>query len=447
MEIETSGLERAWQKSKWMVKGLIVGFIALLLMIPMAYVKDLVREREERQKQVVSEISQKWAGQQNVIGPLIAVPFRVNDTLNKKVEMHTAYFLPDKLDIKAVVNPREKHRGIFKVMLYDAKISISGTFNELALEKLKISAQDVDWSKLYVMMSIADNKGLNKPVSFKVKDSVIELSQQTELGKDFLTANLQVDGPEDFKNINFTADVDLNGSRQLFFTPTGKTTTVNVNSTWRDPSFTGAILPQQSEIGKQGFNASWSSMSHTRSFPQQWYDDTYNMQHKFLSSPDDVIPASYLSSSSFGVDLFIPVNGYQKTWRTIKYAMLCILLTFAAFFLVETNSKSSAHPFQYGLIGLALILFYSLLLSFSEYTGFNIAYAIATVATVGLITWFVKQILPSGRSTTIISVVLILIYSYVFSLLNLQDYSLMLGSIGLFLTLAVIMYFSKKLHW
>ena len=131
----------------------------------------------------------------------------------------------------------------------------------------------------------------------------------------------------------------------------------------------------------------------------------------------------------------------------MKYALLCILLTFAAFFLIETTHKKSVHPFQYGLVGLALILFYTLLLSFSEYTGFNTAYVIASVATIGLIAWFVKSILQSAKATTILSVVLVLVYSYVFSLLQLQDYSLLLGSIGLFLTLAVVMYFSKKLQW
>ena len=137
----------------------------------------------------------------------------------------------------------------------------------------------------------------------------------------------------------------------------------------------------------------------------------------------------------------------KKTLRTIKYALLCILLTFVAFFLIETANKKSAHPFQYGLIGLALILFYTLLLSISEYTGFNTAYLIASVATIGLIAWFVKSILDSGKATTLLSVVLVLIYSYVFSLLQLQDYSLLLGSIGLFLTLAVVMKFSKKMQW
>jgi inner membrane protein len=133
--------------------------------------------------------------------------------------------------------------------------------------------------------------------------------------------------------------------------------------------------------------------------------------------------------------------------RTVKYAILCILLTFAAFFLIETVHKKSAHPFQYGLVGLALVLFYTLLLSFSEYTGFNTAYIIASLATVGLIGWFVKGILQSAKPATILSVVLVLIYSYVFSILQLQDYALLFGSIGLFLTLAVIMYFSRKISW
>jgi inner membrane protein len=133
--------------------------------------------------------------------------------------------------------------------------------------------------------------------------------------------------------------------------------------------------------------------------------------------------------------------------RSVKYAALCILLTFASFFLIEINNKKSVHPFQYGLIGLALILFYTLLLSFSEYIGFNLSYVIASVFTISLIGWFVKGLLSSSRLASILSVILILLYVYVFTILQLQDYSLLLGSIGLFITLAVIMHFSKKIQW
>jgi inner membrane protein len=203
-----------------------------------------------------------------------------------------------------------------------------------------------------------------------------------------------------------------------------------MQSSWPDPSFTGNQLPDTSVISKNGFSATWKSLSHTRSFPQAWKDDSYN-----------------LSNAAFGTDLFIPVNGYQKTMRSVKYAILCILLTFTAFFLIETNNRKSVHPVQYALVGFALILFYTLLLSFSEYIGFNSAYAVATAATVGLITWFVRGLLQSMKLSVLLSLVLVLLYSYVFTILQLQDYALLLGSVGLFLALAVVMYYSRRVQW
>ncbi len=233
------------------------------------------------------------------------------------------------------------------------------------------------------------------------------------------------------KNVRFFADIHISGSEQLLFTPTGKTTTVKLNSVWPHPSFSGNFLPHSTEVNSKGFNATWKSLAHNRNFPQQWKGDA----------------AIELNTSSFGVDLFIPVNGYQKTIRSVKYAALCILLTFASFFLIETVNKKPVHPLQYGLIGLALILFYTLLLSFSEYMDFNWAYFISATATIGLIGWFVKGILSSLRLSTILSSVLLLVYSYVFTILQMQDYALILGSIGLFISLGVIMYFSRKISW
>ena len=156
---------------------------------------------------------------------------------------------------------------------------------------------------------------------------------------------------------------------------------------------------------------------------------------------------SSIGDAAFGASFYIPVNAYQKTTRSVKYSFLCIVLTFAFFFIIETTNKKSVHPFQYGLIGLALVLFYTLLLSFSEYFVFNYSYMIASVCTIGLIAWFVKGILSSGRLAGVLSTVLILTYTYVFTILQLQDYALVLGSIGLFITLGVIMYFSRKISW
>lgn len=451
-----------WQKSKWLIKGGIIGVIALLMLIPMLYVKNLIFEREKRQQEAALEITSKWAGPQNLIGPVIVIPFwkTEEDTANKLyTTKHVAYFLPDDLNIDAALNPREKHRGIYKVMLYDTKVNMKGSFDSLAFEKLNIPVDKLILNEAYIRFSVADNKGLNDQVQFSWNDQNLELSPTAD-NADGMTVPLKISSAEELKNIRFSATLDMNGSEQLFFTPLGKSTTVNINSSWQDPSFTGNMLPQKTEVSNKGFTAAWKSMAHRRNFPQQWIDNAFSLDHYFSHTPTAAETAkaarvytinkgagSSVAASSFGVSLYIPVNGYQKTLRTVKYALLCILLTFTAFFLIETSNKKSIHPFQYGLVGLALILFYTLLLSFSEYTGFNSAYIIASVATIGLIAWFVRSILQSGKATTVLSVVLVLIYSYIFSLLQLQDYSLLLGSIGLFITLAAVMYFSRKLQW
>jgi inner membrane protein len=421
-----------WQKSKLLIKGGLIGILVLLLLIPAYFVQNLISEREERQKEAFTEISSKWAGKQTVTGPLLVVPYTESapaNTSQAAIVKKFAYFLPDKLNIQSVVKPEKRYRGIYEVMLYSSDIKISGKFNGLPLDQLKIDKANILWPEAYVCIALSDTKGLNDEIKLNWNDSILTLNPTTVNNGEMREAFAAPVTVNADKEINFSSSISINGSEQLLFTPLGKETVTTLTSDWPDPSFTGGQLPDH-HISDSGFVATWRSFAHTRNFPQAWKEESYNLQ-----------------TSSFGADLFIPVSGYQKTMRSVKYAILCILLTFAAFFIIETVNKKSVHPFQYALIGLALILFYTLLLSFSEYTGFNVAYIIASAATVGLIGWFVKGILQSSKLTSVLSVVLVLMYSYVFTILQLQDYSLLLGSIGLFLTLAVIMHFSKKIQW
>lgn len=425
-------ITNVWQKSKLLIKGLLIGGLVLLLLIPSFFVQNVITEREARQKEAFTEVSGKWAGRQNITGPVLVLPYNETVTGDKgqvAVLKKLAYILPDNLSIESTVKPEERHRGIFQVMLYSSTVKISGKFNSIPLQPLKIDPVQILWNEAYVCMELADSKGLKEEIKLVWNGSTVTLNPSAlnngVMKKGFM-APVTV-APDNA--IQFSSSILINGSEQLLFTPIGKETTVKLNSTWPDPSFTGGQLPDH-RISDSGFVATWKSLAHTRNFPQAWKENTYNLQ-----------------SASFGADLFIPVNGYQKTMRSVKYAILCILLTFAAFFIIETVNKKSVHPFQYALIGLALILFYTLLLSISEYTGFNTAYVIASAATVGLIAWFVKGILQSSKLTAILGIVLALMYSYIFTILQLQDYSLLLGSIGLFLTLAVIMHFSKKIQW
>lgn len=440
-----------WQRNKLLIKGCIIGLLALLLLIPAGFVQDLIQEREQRQKEATEEINSKWAGRQNLAGPILVLPYiqSDNDSVgNKSKQKHFAYFLPDELTINSNVVPLKKYRGIYKVMLYTSEINLKGSFNHIMPEELNIDSNNILWEEAFIHFSISDMKGLNDKVKLNWNDREIILSPhslQDQSFHDGMDGLLYLKSGDDLRNVYFSSTLNLSGSEQILFTPVGNSTTVSINSSWPDPSFTGDILPQSSTIKSNGFTASWTSLSQKRNFPQQWKDDAYGI-YKYNPVQLDS-NKNNISSTAFGADLFIPVNGYQKTMRSVKYAILCILLTFSAFFLIETINKRSVHPFQYALIGLALILFYTLLLSFSEYTGFNIAYVIATAATIGLIAWFIKGILKSGKFSTILSLVLVLVYSYVFTILQLQDYALLLGSIGLFIMLAIIMHYSRRIQW
>lgn len=423
---------QTWQKSKLFFKALLIGILILLLLIPSYFVQELIQEREQRQKEAYEEVSSKWAGIQTITGPVLVLPYTeavANISGPPTILRKQAYLLPDKLSITGQMKPEERHRGIYQVMLYSSILNISGQFNEIPLKQLRIDASNVLWNEAYICINLQDPRGLKEEMQLKWNDSLITLNPSTinnAVMKDAFIAPVNVSPGG---NISFSSQLQFNGSRELQFTPVGKETTVKLTSTWTEPSFTGGQLPEY-QVGKDGFSATWKSLSHTRSYPQSWKETSYN-----------------LASASFGTGLFIPVNGYQKTMRSVKYAILCIVLTFAAFFIIEMVNKKSVHPIQYALVGAALILFYTLLLSFSEYIGFNFAYILATVATVGLIGWFIKGVLSSGKLSWLLSLLLVLLYGYIFTILQLQDYSLLLGSIGLFITLGVIMHFSRKIQW
>jgi inner membrane protein len=438
--METNTLiQSVWQGSKLLVKALLIGGMALVLLIPSLLIQDVIKEREQRQKEAVKEVSSKWAGQQTLTGPILVLPYRetvVGLDMQTSIVRQEAYFLPDKLNVESKLTPQKRNRGIYEVILYSSDIKFTGSFASLPLSALKIDPSNILWNEAYVCMGISDAKGLSSELQLNYNDSAINLAPSTVQNASIdnaFVAPISLTQESIAKGLTFTANFTLNGSEQLLFTPVGKETTVEVRSDWPDPSSVGNQLPVSNTVSKDGFTAKWKSLSHTRKFPQVWRNNAYT--------------ETTLAKEAFGTSLFVPVNGYQKTMRSVKYAILCILLTFAAFFIIDTANNKSIHPFQYGLIGMALILFYTLLLSFSEYTGFNTAYIIATVATVGLISWFVKSLLKSFRLTAILSVILVILYSYIFTILQLQDYSLIMGSIGLFLTLAVIMHFSKKIKW
>ncbi|HHH54328.1 MAG TPA: cell envelope integrity protein CreD, partial [Bacteroidetes bacterium] len=231
-------------------------------------------------------------------------------------------------------------------------------------------------------------------------------------------------------NIDFSFDIKLQGSESIYFIPVGKTTTVALKSSWDSPSFQGRFVPDEREVSKDGFTANWKILDMNRNYPQQWEGNKYNV-----------------SSSKFGVDLIKPVGEYQKNMRTVKYSLLIIVLIFLIYFFFEVLGKFRIHPIQYSFIGLALTLFFVLLLSISEQIGFDLAYLVSAAATTIMILIYSAALLKNRKQLLILTGFLITIYGFIYVVLQLEDFALLAGSIGLFVALFITMYYSRKIDW
>ncbi|HEY6900091.1 MAG TPA: cell envelope integrity protein CreD [Puia sp.] len=428
-----------WNKNKIILKSFLIGILSLLLLIPTLFIQSLVSERKERQQEALTEISSRWAGSQTVTGPVIGVPYMATVTENNNTHPTKlwAYFLPGHLNVTSKIVPERRYRGIYQAIVYTTELQINGSFDSLAVSELGLARESLLWNEATVFLNIGDVQGLKEETYLQFKgaggDNKVVLNaagQSTEQFKTALSATLPAWVTSNNGPVGFSAVVSLKGTGDLLFVPVGRETKVEAVSSWPNPSFTGSVLPDLRSVRDSGFVASWKVLALNRKYPQQWKGDTYD-----------------LNNSAFGVDLIVPVDAYQQTTRTVKYAILIIILTFTSFFLIEWIYNRPIHSLQYLLVGFALCIFYTLLLSLSEYLGFNTAYGIAAVATIGLIGWYVGSMLRSSRMSLFIVFLLVVQYAFVFTLIQLQDYALLMGSIGLFLTLAVVMYFSRKIKW
>lgn len=432
METVNQSPESASQRP--LVKGSIIAALILILLIPASLLRGLVHEREERQRQVVAEVSSKWAGGQTILGPVLAVPYNIilKAADGRAVEQRKmAYFLPDALRIKGSVQPEERHRSLYTVALYRSGISLAGRFNALPLQSLGLAPEQMVWSDARLMLGLNDPRGLEEEVVLQWGGTSRALEAgmpQNRLGIGGLSVPVNIAAQS---GADFSIALKLKGSERLYFTPVGRTTEVSLQSPWKDPAFDGQYLPTTSTINKTGFESSWKVLHVARTYGQSWTGD---------GQPE-------ILKSAFGVRLIQPTDGYAKTDRSVKYAILFIGLTFALAFFIELLQKRPVHPLQYGLVGAALCVFYTLLLSISEYTAFNTAYAIAATATVALISGYMWSLFGKLSVALTFACVLGGLYGYIFILLQLQDYSLLFGSIGLFVILAALMWASRKVDW
>lgn len=450
-----------WIQESIMVKLFSIGFLILILLIPSSWIENMIVERQQRAEQVISEVADKWSGSQRIAGPVLVVPYRKREVIDlgkgeKEIREHVerAYFLPEQLDLNGTIKPQVLHRGIFDAVVYESSLDIKSSFTLPDFKSLSIADDMILWKDAHMILGITDLRGISDNPTFRVGDTtpVAEpagdiwlsaiasqhdgsdgtLYQPKQSGSNSasgITVKLNWEGPPGTTE-NVSVKLNLKGSRRLDFVPAGKTTEVKLTGPWADPSFDGEFLPENRKISDEGFTASWKVLHFNRPFAQQWVEN--NQQ---------------LTGADFGINLLIPVDQYQKSIRTSKYGVLVILLTFVALFLVEITQKIRIHPFQYILIGAALTIYYTLLLSFSEHVGYNFAYMIASLSTVVLVSLYSMSFLQNAKLTVLFFLLLIIFYAFIFVIILQQDYSLLLGSIGLFIIIGLLMYFSRKVNW
>ena len=435
------------------IKLIGVAVLILLLLIPLAMITGVLRERLSRRAEAVSDITSSWGKEQNLIGPVLGIPFQYRYRTMKefpaggdKVERReveekaiaNAYFLPESLDIAADVQTQMLHRGIYDAVVFRAGVKLSGRFAAPDFGALKIDVKDVQWKDAFVSIALNDMRGTREGIVIDWGGNKRPLLPGSQVPgyTTGATAMLASDTPM-AAPIDFSIALDFNGSEGIYFVPFGVKNEANVKSNWPDPGFRGAFLPATRNLRANGFDANWKVSYYGRDYPQQWTSQSGN----------DRFNVQLVTNSRFGAEFLSILDAYRYVERSIKYGVLFLVLVFTTFFLFEVTARQKIHPLQYLIVGAALCLFYLLLLSISEFMGFSWAYLIAVGASTCLITWYCRFFLGGGMRTLMIGAGLVGVYTFLYITLRQQDYALLMGAIALFVLLATVMYVTRKVDW
>lgn len=424
------------QGFKMSIKLITIGFIILILLIPKFMIMDLITERKVTSLSAQQEVADSWSNEQIIRGPVLTIPY-TEQIINKdgelvKEESHNYHFLPKALNIKGELFPKELNRSIYHSVVYESTLQIDGQFKKADLDLHQIKEENIRWEDARLSVSIGDLRGISSQVELQWNKKTLPFSPGMNnhvLGTNGISLQMPKELLQDSIS-DFHITLNLKGSKGISFAPIGETTNVHLESTWNDPGFNGLFLPKDRNITPDGFTADWTVLNYNRDFPQSWIDNTFDIK-----------------SSDFGVNLIDMADHYQKNERSAKYGIMIILMVFISFFLNEIITKQRIHPFQYILVGFAILIFYLLLLSFSEHVGFNTAYLIAALSVVLMVLAYSRSFLSSLLNSIGLTSILSVAFLFIFVLLQLESYALLVGSIGLFIILGMTMYFTRKINW
>lgn len=442
------------------LKAVLIGALVVGLLLPLALVRDLIAEREGRQRAAVASIAADWSGPQAVAGPVLAVPYRLttrDDRGRAREVEETAWVLPETLTADLALTPETRRRGLFEAAVYTAAIELAA---EIALpETLLPDHPDarIDWDRARLVLGVADPRGIEPGLALTVDGTpraagpltgralvwppgfAVPEGGVTDIGPGGVSVPLPdlaeaVGGDPAGRRIAVGAAFRLKGAQALAVVPVGAETAVTAAAPWPDPGFAGAFLPDTRSVTPDGFAAEWRLGQFGRGFGT------------VVAGADETELARLFASAAFGLRLLEPVDAYRQTQRMTKYGVLVVLFTYLALYLYEVVGGRRIHPVQYGLVGLALVVFYLLLLSLAERLGFTPAYAVgatAVVAQVGLYAAAVLGRRPGGGLAALLAG----LYGALWVLMRLEDTALVVGSVALFLGLSAVMWATRRIDW
>lgn len=433
----------------------IVAAIALALLIPLLLVQNLVDERASLYRNVVRDISRTWGGQQQLTGPMLLIPYTERQITRRRgpgkegtgggnqgdetiTESHWALghfvLLPTRVDFSGGMVPQERRRGIYRSLVYTADLHLAGRFTlppDDALKRAAPALESVNYAGAYVVM------GLSYPNALRTVGPLVwnkaELSAEPGIQPFSKLKNgfrIPVRLSPEVREYTFSQHLVFNGSSGIRFTPVGGVTGITLDSPWPHPSFQGDILPVSREVTDQGFKAAWEIPSLARSYPN--LGTLKNWPENF-------------TAFAAGVELYEAAAHYHLIERSVKYGILFIGLTFLAFIIFELGLRARLHPVQYGLVGLAMVVFYLVLLSLSEHFSFLPSYAAASACTVLMIALYVGAALRNVREGLGVGVLLTALYTLLYAILQMEDYALLMGTALVLVMLGALMMVSRNL--
>ena len=420
-------------------KGVVTLFLGLLILIPVGQIKSLLAERENRMYMVKEEVIDMWGGWQYLAGPVLLIPVveYYTEIFEGKKELigrrHYLHILPDELIISGEVQSEMRKKGIYNIELYTGDFSIKGSFMETEIPSLPYPDSEIQWNEAELIIGLGDVKGLSSRVDLKWNGKEYDISGgggQSGLFSSGIHSSVVLEQGNEY---TFEVELELRGGESLAFVPLGKETHVSINSNWPSPNFQGSFLPESHTLSDTGFSAEWNVHALARNFPQTWLDNQTDW--------------SALYAGSFGVNFISPIDGYFKNHRAIKYRLMFIFIPFIALFLFEVFTRTKVHPFQYLLAGFAISMFFLLLLSISEHLNFNISYLISAGASSLMVAAYTGSVFRSKIKGGLMAGINIVLYLYLYMSLASEDYALLIGSLGLFVILALTMIFTRKLNW